>query len=391
MTEAIARERGTQKTDRRAGKPMRRLLRLGQSVWLDYLRRGMTRSGELAEMVADGLRGMTSNQTIFEQAIAGSADYDDALIEPTASHATDREIFEGLAIRDVREAADVFRDVYDETDGADGFVSIEVSPLLARDTEGSIAEARRLWQSVDRPNVMIKIPGTREGWPAIERCLREGININITLLFSLEHYNAVAEAYLRALEARVAAGQPIDRVASAASLFVSRVDTEVDKRIAAKGGALTALRGRIAIANARLVYASFVDIIHGARWKSLEARGAKVQRPLWASTGTKNAAYSDVLYVESLIGSETITTVPPETLRLFEDHGVVEQTLPGDVSGARQIMSALASGGIDFADVNRTLEEEGIGKFTKSLEKLLGVIVDKRKSLTRTRARGRPA
>ncbi|MEO8580056.1 MAG: transaldolase, partial [Gemmatimonadales bacterium] len=295
MTEAIARERGTQKTGRQAEKPMRGLLRLGQSVWLDYLRRGMTRSGELAGMVADGLRGMTSNQTIFEQAIVGSADYDNALLELSASSATDREMFESLAIRDVQEAADVFRDVYDETDGADGFVSIEVSPELARDTEGSIAEARRLWQSVDRPNVMIKIPGTREGWPAIERCLREGININVTLLFSLEHYNAVADAYLRALEARVAAGQPIERIASAASLFVSRVDTEVDKRITAKGGALTALRGRVAIANARLVYASFVDITHGARWNSLEARGAKVQRPLWASTGTKNAAYSDVL------------------------------------------------------------------------------------------------
>ncbi len=214
---------------------MRSVLRLGQSVWLDSLRRGMTRSGELAGMVADGLRGMTSNQTIFEQALAGSADYDDALIALTPSSATDREIFEALAIQDVQAAADVFRDEYDETEGADGFVSLEVSPDLARDTESSVAKARRLWRGVDRPNVMIKIPGTREGWPAIERCLRDGININITLLFSLEHYQAVAEAYLRGLEARRAAGQPIDRVASAASIFVSRVDTEVDKRIAAKG------------------------------------------------------------------------------------------------------------------------------------------------------------
>ncbi|MEO5814089.1 MAG: transaldolase [Gemmatimonadaceae bacterium] len=367
---------------------MRRLLRLGQSVWLDYLRRGMTRSGELAGMVADGLRGMTSNQTIFEQAIAGSADYDDALMKLTDSCATDREMFEALAITDVQEAADVFRDVYDEADGADGFVSIEVSPELARDTEGSIAEARRLWRGVDRPNVMIKIPGTREGWPAIERCLRDGININITLLFSLEHYDAVADAYLRALEARVAMGQPIDRVASAASLFVSRVDTEVDKRIAAKGDALAALSGRVAVANARLVYASFVDITRGPRWKALEAQGAKVQRPLWASTGTKNAAYSDVLYVESLIGAGTITTVPPETLRLFQDHGVIEQTLPGDVADAQRTMRALASGGIDFADVNRTLEEEGIGKFTKSLEKLLAVIADKRQLLRQTLGAG---
>ncbi|CAN5136210.1 hypothetical protein BH09GEM1_BH09GEM1_19120 [soil metagenome] len=383
MTKAITRERGTESTGRQALPPMRGILRFGQSVWLDYLRRGMTRSGELAQMVEDGLRGMTSNQTIFEQAIAGSADYDDALIELNASYATDREMFEALAIRDVQEAADVFRGVYDETDGADGFVSIEVSPELARDTEGSIAEARRLWRGVARPNVMIKIPGTREGWPAIERCLRDGININITLLFSLEHYDAVADAYLRALEARVAAGQPIDRVASAASLFVSRVDTEVDKRIAAKGDALSALSGHVAVANARLVYASFMDIMRGPRWKALEAQGAKAQRPLWASTGTKNAAYSDVLYVESLIGADTISTIPPETLRLFQDHGVIEQTLPGDVGEARRIMSTLAAGGIDFADVNRTLEEEGLAKFTQSLDTLLGVIANKQRALTR--------
>jgi transaldolase len=360
---------------------MRALLDLGQSVWLDYLRRGMTRSGELAAMVADGLRGMTSNPTIFEHAIAGSTDYDDALTEFGGSRTTDREVFEALAIQDVQEAADVLRPVYEETDGADGFVSIEVSPELARDTEGSIAEARRLWRAADRPNVMIKIPGTREGWPAIERCLREGININITLLFSVEHYRAVADAYLRALEARVAEGHPVDRVASVASLFVSRVDTEVDKRLEAKGGALAFLRGRVAIANARLVYSAFLDITRAARWKALEARGAKVQRPLWASTGTKNPAYSDVLYVESLIGPSTITTVPPDTLRLFEDHGVVERTLPGDVDGAQRAMRALESGGIDFADVNHTLEEEGTEKFARSFDKLLGVIGEKRRAL----------
>jgi transaldolase / glucose-6-phosphate isomerase len=360
---------------------MHALLDQGQSVWLDYLRRGMTRSGELAAMIADGLRGMTSNPTIFEHAIAGGADYDEALAELAASRATDREVFEALAVQDVREAADAFRRVYDETDGGDGFVSIEVSPELARDTEGSIAEARRLWRAVDRPNVMVKIPGTREGWPAIERCLREGININITLLFSLEHYRAVAEAYLRALEARVADGRPVDRVASAASLFVSRVDTEVDKRIEAKGGPLSALAGKVAIANARLVYGAFLEITRGTRWRALAAHGAKAQRPLWASTGTKNSAYSDLRYVEALIGPGTITTVPPDTLRLFEDHGVVERTLPGDAGDARRTMLALESGGIDFADVNRTLEEEAIGKFNRSFEKLLGVIGEKRRAL----------
>ncbi|HJP84385.1 MAG TPA: transaldolase [Gemmatimonadaceae bacterium] len=357
---------------------MRGLLALGQSVWLDYLHRGLTRSGELAVLVRDGLRGMTSNQTIFEHALTGSRAYDDALTEFAVSRISGREVFEWLTIHDVQEAADVFRKVYDESDGADGFVSLEISPEYARRTDESIIEARRLWQAVNRPNVMIKIPGTRESWPAIEQCLRDGININVTLLFSLDHYKAVAEAYLRALEARVAAGQPLDRVASAASLFVSRVDTEVDRRIAAKGDKLTGLRGRVALANARLVYDAFSDITASARWKELEARGAKPQRPLWASTGTKNPQYSDVLYVESLIGRDTITTVPPDTLELFEDHGVIKRTLPGDTKEARQIMSALATGGIDFADVNRTLEDEGIAKFTRSLKNILAVISSKR-------------
>jgi transaldolase len=354
---------------------------LGQSVWLDYLRRGMTRSGELEGLIRDGLRGMTSNPTIFEHAIAGSADYDDVLSNQSLSPKTDGELFEILAIQDAREAADLFRPVYDRTDGADGFVSLEVSPAVARDTEGSIAEARRLWQAVDRPNVMIKIPGMREGWPAIERCLREGININITLLFSVEHYRAVSEAYLRALEARVRDGQPVDRLASAASFFVSRVDTEVDRRIETAGGSLLALRGRVAIANARLAYAAFVETIESARWRALASRGARVQRPLWASTGTKNPAYSDVLYLESLIGSDTVTTVPPNTLRLFEEHGTVRPTLSDDPGDAPEVMEALAAGGIDFADVNRVLEEEGIEKFTRSLDKVLGVIREKRSTL----------
>jgi transaldolase len=363
---------------------MRALLDHGQSVWLDYLRRGMTRSGDLAGMVANGLRGLTSNPSTFEHAITGSADYDDALAKFDGSLSTDREVFTALATQDVQEAADVLRPVFDETGGDDGFVSIEVSPDLARDTRGSIAEARLLWAAAARPNVMIKIPGTREGWPAIERCLRDGININITLLFSLEHYRAVAEAYVRALEARVAEGQAIDRVASVASLFVSRVDTEVDKRVDAIGGSLAGVRGRVAVANARLVYAAFQEITRDARWRALEARGARVQRPLWASTGTKNPAYPDVMYVESLIGPRTITTVPPDTLRLFEDHGVVERTLPGDIDDASRVLKALESGGIDFADVNRTLEGRGIEKFMKSFESLLSAIGAKRRPLARS-------
>jgi transaldolase len=372
---------GARASDWGAPRSMRALLDLGQSVWLDYLHREMTRSGELEAMVADGLRGMTSNPTIFEHAIAAGSDYDDALLQFAASRMTDREVLDALVIQDVQEAADVFRPVYEETDGDDGYVSIEVSPELARDTEGSIAEAHRLWKAVDRPNVMIKIPGTRQGWPAIERCLRDGLNINVTLLFSVEHYQAVADAYLRALAGRVADGRPIDRVASAASLFVSRVDTEVDKRIEANGRALANLRGRVAVANARLVYAAFLDITRSVRWRALEALGAKVQRPLWASTGTKNPAYSDVLYVQSLIGPRTITTVPPDTLRQFEDHGVVERTLPDDVRNAQLIMISLEADGIDFADVNRALEEEGIEKFARSLDKAVAAIGHKRRAL----------
>ena len=362
---------------------MHALLDLGQSVWLDYLRRGMTRSGELSALIDDGLRGMTSNPTIFEQALA-SSDYDDELAELSSSPGTERDLFEMLAVEDVREAADVFRRVYDSTKGADGFVSLEVSPALARDTEGSMAEARRLWKAVDRPNVMIKIPGTREGWPAIERCLREGININITLLFSIDHYEAVAEAYLRALEARVEQGQPIDRLASVASFFVSRVDTEVDKRIQTLGGPLLDLRGKAAIAGARLAYARFLEITGSERWRTLEAKGARKQRLLWASTGTKNPAYSDVLYVETLIGPDTVATVPVETLKLFEDHGVAAQTLNANtLSDARRVVDALAAGGIDFRDVTSTLEREGLEKFAKSFDSLLGLIAKKRRSLAR--------
>ncbi len=360
---------------------MQALLHLGQSVWLDYLRRGMLRSGELQSLIDDGLRGMTSNPTIFEHAIGGSSDYDDELRTLASSRKTDLEIFEQLASNDVRRAADLFRPVYEATAGQDGFVSLEVSPTLARDTEKTIAEARRLWTDVDRPNLMIKVPGTKEGWPAIERLLTEGININITLLFSLEHYRQVAEAYVRALQARTRAGKAIDRLASVASFFVSRVDTETDRRIEARGGSLLQLRGKVAIANAQLAYVWFRDQLQTAKWQGLAATGARPQRLLWASTGTKNPSYSDVLYVDSLIGPDTINTMPPATLQLFEDHGTVRPTLPEDASEAHLIMDRLAAGGVDFADVTRALEDDGIEKFAKSFEALLGVIAGKRKAL----------
>src|SRR5256712_11407072 len=296
---------------------MQSLLDLGQSVWLDYLRRGMLESGELQRMPDAGLRGVPSNPTIFEHAIGGSTDYDHALSRVAASPRTDREIFDLLAVEDVRTAADLFRPVYDASQGADGFVSLEVSPTLARDTAGTIGEARRLWAAVDRPNVMIKVPGTREGWPAIERLLTDGINVNITLLFSLEHYRQVAEAYVRALEARRKAGQAIDRVASVASFFVSRVDTEVDRRLDAKGGAPSGLRGKIAIANAQLAYAWFHELLQGRQWRSLAAAGAKPQRLLLGTTRPQEPGPSEVLYAGFPIRPGNINTVTPQKLPFF--------------------------------------------------------------------------
>jgi transaldolase len=357
---------------------MGRLRALGQSVWLDHLRRSMTRSGALAALVEQGLSGITSNPSIFADAITSTTDYDAELGDPQRAAWTAHDVFERLAVDDVREAADVLRPVYQDTNGADGFASIEVSPALARDTDGSIREARRLWQAVNRPNVMIKIPGTREGWPAIEQCLREGINVNVTLLFTLSHYESVAGAYLRALEGRLADGLPIDRVASVASVFISRVDTEIDRRLDA-ANARRGLRGRAAIANARVIYAAFRDIVNSDRWRALERAGARCQRPLWASMATKNAAYSDVLYVESLIGPDTIATVPPGTLRQFADHGTAEVTLPGDIQAAERFLLELESAGIDFVDVNRALEDQGLEKFTTALEHLLAVISRRRK------------
>jgi transaldolase len=363
---------------------MQALLDMKQSVWLDDLSRSMTRSGELRDLIDRGLQGMTSNPTIFEKAITESTAYDDDLNRWSMAPETDRDVYERLAMEDIREAADLFRPVYDSTGGRDGFVSLEVSPAVARDTEGSIKEARRLWRALDRPNVMIKIPGTRQGWPAIERCLAEGININVTLLFSVEHYRAVAEAWLRALETRVERGQPIEHLASVASFFVSRIDTEVDARIAAKGGSLRGLQGKAAIAQAQLAYGVFEEILRSDRWRRLENNGAKPQRLLWASMGTKNPAYSDVMYVEALIAPDTIATLPPHTLEQFEDHGAIMRRLGyGIANDAGQVTAALADGGIDLADVNTTLEDDGIDKFTKSFEGLLRVIGKRRKAYAR--------
>lgn len=363
------------------------LTRLGQSVWLDYIQRGMIENGELDQLIRErSVRGVTSNPAIFEKAITGSADYDDTLETLAAEGAEALEAYETLAIGDIQGAADLFRGVYDQSGGRDGFVSLEVSPELAHDTEGTIAEARRFWAEVDRPNLMIKIPGTDEGLPAIEAMLAEGININITLLFSLEGYERVMEAYLKGLERRLEQGGALERIASVASFFVSRVDSAVDAQLEEKLGAtsdageqarIRALFGKAAIANARLAYHRFQEVFGSERFAKLRSRGARVQRPLWASTSTKNPEYRDVIYVEELIGPDTVNTMPLATVEAFADHGVARRTVDQDVDQARQIIAELGALGIDFDKVTRDLQIEGVEKFVDPFRHLLTRIEEK--------------
>ncbi|MGH2561397.1 MAG: transaldolase, partial [Thermomicrobiales bacterium] len=360
---------------------IRALLEHGQSVWQDDISRDMLSSGFLQRQVDEvGIRGVTSNPTIFEKAISGGDAYDDQIVGFLGNGKTADEIFEAIAVADVRDACDVLRPVFDDSNGADGFVSIEVSPDAARNPTETRGQVRRLWDSVNRPNLMVKIPGTVEAELVIEEMLREGKNINITLLFSIHHYEKVALAYVSALENRLAAGEPVDNMASVASFFVSRVDTLVDKKLQAiidetndpaQHARISELLGKVAIANAKLAYARFLDIFGGARFAPLRAAGAKVQRPLWASTGTKNPAYSDVLYVESLVGPDTVNTMPRATIKAFLDHGTVRSTLEEEVDVARQIMKDLATAGIDIDQITGQLEDEGIASFVKSFEELL--------------------
>ena len=359
--------------------PLHALHDAGQSIWLDYIDRSLVRGGELSRRIgSDALTGMTSNPTIFEKALTESDAYDDQLATAPASH-TSWELFEMIATDDVRDACDVFREVYETSGHGDGFVSIEVSPGAAHDIEETLTEARRLWAVVDRPNVMIKVPGTRDGAIAARRLIADGINVNITLLFALDAYADIIEAYLGGLEDRVRTGKSIDRIASVASFFVSRVDTEVDKRIDARVGStsasdaerLRALRGRIAIANAKLAYALFQERFAGARWETLAAKGARVQRPLWASTSTKNPAYRDVMYVEALIGPDTVDTMPPQTIDAFRDHGVVARTVDADLERERRAIAELESLGISLASVTDKLLVDGLASFQKSFEGLL--------------------
>jgi transaldolase len=357
---------------------LQRLHDAGQSIWLDFIDRGILRSGELQRRLEhDALTGMTSNPTIFEKALAEGTAYDDQLRGAAATF-TDMELFELVETSDVRDACDIFRPVYDATNGDDGYVSIEVSPTSANDARATVAEAERLWAMVDRPNVMIKVPGTAEGCVAVRTLTAAGMNVNITLLFAVEAHRRVIDAYLGGLEDRVGAGKPVDRIASVASFFVSRVDTEIDRRLdalaASTSGAardrLLALRGRAAVANARLAYQLFLAEFATPRWEALRAAGARRQRPLWASTGVKNPAYRDVMYVEQLVGPDTVNTMPPALLDAFRDHGETSRTVDADVAGARRTIAELAAVGIDLREVTDTLLAAGLASFQKSFDTL---------------------
>jgi transaldolase len=368
---------------------LKQLQDCGQSIWLDYIRRDLITSGQFQRLVEeDGVHGVTSNPTIFDKAIAAGNAYDDALrllleADPDRDAHT---LFEKLEIQDLQMAADILRPVYDQTEGADGFVSIEVSPRLAYDTAASIAEAQRLWKAVNRPNLMVKIPSTMPGIQAVEVLIAEGININITLMFSLAHYEAVAQAYLRGLKQNAKPHQ----VSSVASFFVSRVDTEVDRALEGIGTPeALSLRGKIAIANAKVVYQRFCGIFLGTAFEEFRRRGARLQRPLWASTGTKNPAFSDVLYVEELIGTNTINTIPPATLNAFRDHGRVQSTLEAGEQDARQVLARLSKLGIDLGAITEKLLVDGITAFTHSLDELLALLNKKRSALLESQAAGK--
>ena len=361
------------------------LAQVGTSTWLDYIDRGLLDSGALAPRIAgEALAGMTSNPSIFEKALEGSA-YDDA-IRAVGAEQGPRALFEHLATRDVRDACDQFMGVYRETKGVDGYVSIEVSPDLSNDAAGTVEEARRLWATIDRPNVMIKVPGTVAGAAAVRTLIADGLNVNVTLLFAVEAHARVIEAYLTGLEDRAAKGLPIGNIASVASFFVSRVDSEVDKRLDAKMVAATdaatrerlaALKGAAAIANARLAYALFLSQFSGPRWAALAVKGARVQRPLWASTSTKNPTYRDVMYVEQLAGPHTVNTMPPATLDAFRDHGESKDTLSGTEASAKATLAALAADGISMDEVTEKLLVEGLAAFVKSFETLLAGLARK--------------
>ncbi len=355
--------------------PLNQIQQLGQSILLDLLDREIMNSGELQNLIdEDDLRGLTSNPSIFEKAISGSSDYDEDIIKHSKERDNNPEIFFDLAIADIQRAADIFKPVYDKTNGKDGFVSLEVSPFLARDTDGTIEQARDLWKRVGRKNVMIKIPGTKEGLIAIRECLREGININVTLLFGLPRYREITEAFMGGLEDRLKDGNSITEVSSVASFFLSRIDVMVNPMLQEKNA--ENLKGKVAIASAKKAYQIYLEMIQSERFKKLKENGAQTQRVLWASTSTKDPNLSDVLYVENLIGKDTINTLPLETIDAFRDHGKAEDTLTTDLENSNKVMQDLENLGIDIDKITQKLEDEGIEKFNEAYEKLLKSIRD---------------
>jgi transaldolase len=360
--------------------PLKQLAEQGQSVWIDYLSRNFVNGGDLAGLVADGVVGVTSNPTIFQGAIAEGDAYDDQIKEVSATESEPKEIFLALARDDIRAACDELRRVWDDGNGKDGWVSLEVDPNLAHDTQATIDEAARLHGLIDRPNVLIKIPATKEGLSAIEETIASGIPVNVTLIFSLERHRKVAEAYIRGLERLVESGGDPSKVASVASFFVSRVDTEADRRLDEIGG-FDELKGTLAIANAKLAYENYAEVFSGAQWDALAAKGATPQRCLWASTSTKNPAYRDTMYVEELAGPDTVNTMPRETIEAVEDHGVIERKLDQDVEGARRTLERFGEAGVDYDDVVATLEREGVEKFAKSFRELFADLEAKRDQL----------
>jgi transaldolase/glucose-6-phosphate isomerase len=376
---------GVLETSKATKNPLKELLNYGQSMWLDYIRRDLFTIGKLKQMIAeDGLRGMTSNPSIFEKAIADSSLYDDFLKTLASRKGLDTTArYEQIAIRDIQDAADALRPVYDESKFRDGYVSLEVSPYLARKTPETIDEARRLWKAVHRENVMIKVPGTAEGLPAIRQLIGEGININITLLFAQDVYEKVAEAYIAGLEDLAARGGNLNKMASVASFFISRIDTLVDSLLndklkattdASQQALLKSLLGKVAIANGKLTYQSYQRIFSGPRWQALAAKGAQTQRVLWASTSTKNPNYRDVIYIEELIGPDTVNTMPPATIEAFRDHGVLRNALTEDVAGAATVMQNLARAGISMKQVTDKLTDDGVKLFADAFDKLLAAV-----------------
>jgi transaldolase len=351
----------------------------GQSPWLDNLKRGYLASGQLERLIADGIRGVTSNPTIFQKAIAGSADYDEQFQSLVKARASVEDAYWQMVSDDIHAALDLLLPLYEESGGGDGFVSIELAPALAHDTAGSVEAARALATRIDHPNLYVKIPATEEGVPAIRQMISEGCSINITLIFSLARYDDVIEAYLSGLEAT---DHDLTTIHSVASFFVSRVDTEVDRRLEAIGSEeALALRGKAAVAQAKLAYELFRRRFSGGRWEALAARGARLQRPLWASTSTKNPAYPDTLYIDSLIGPDTVNTMPDDTIAAFEDHGAVARTVDRGLDECHRVMDRLAAVGVDMDDVGRVLEAEGVASFAKSFDELLGVLADKAAAL----------